>query len=65
RINRGEAKPGEDLLVHHIVLGAGLYHVECMTNFAAIPKERFKIVVAPLNLKGIEAAPTRVFAIIE
>ncbi len=65
RINRGEAKPGEDLLVHHIVLGAGLYHVECMTNFAAIPKERFKIVVAPLNLKGVEAAPTRVFAIIE
>lgn len=65
RINRGEAKPGEDLLVHHIVLGSGLYHVECMTNFAAIPNERFKIVVAPLNLKGVEAAPARVFAIIE
>lgn len=63
RIDAGEAKPGEDMVIHHLVLGNGLYHVECMTNLAEIRKDRFKIVVAPLPLKGVEAAPARVFVI--
>lgn len=63
RIDRGEAKPGEDMVIHHAVLGAGLYHVECLTNLDKITSQRFTIVVAPLPLKGVEAAPARVFVI--
>jgi hypothetical protein len=36
-----------------------------MTNLAEIRQERVKIVVAPLLLKGLEAAAARVFAIEE
>lgn len=63
RIDRGEAVPGEDLVIHHIVLGSGLFHVECMANLDQVESKRFTIVVAPLPLAGVEAAPARVFAI--
>lgn len=63
RIDRGEAEPGEDLVIHHIVLGNNRYHVECMTNLDEITGPRFTIIVAPLPLAGVEAAPTAVFAI--
>ena len=62
----GRAGEGaERLPIHHIVLGNGCYQVEAMTNLGAISKERVKIVVAPLLLKGLEASPCRVFAIEE
>jgi kynurenine formamidase len=63
RIDRGEAELGEELVIHHAVLGAGRYHVECLTNLNQITAQRFTIVVAPLPLKGVEAAPARVFVI--
>lgn len=65
RIDRGEVKPGEELIIHHAVLGAGLFQVECLANLDAIKNERFKIVVAPMYLKGLEAAPARVLVIEE
>ncbi len=65
RIARGEAEPGEDLVIHHIVLGSNRYHVECMTNLDQISQSRFTIVVAPLPLSGVEAAPARVFALMD
>jgi arylformamidase len=63
RIDRGEAKPGDELVIHHAVLGAGLFHAECLRNLDQITSQRFNIVVAPLPLKGVEAAPARVLVI--
>lgn len=63
RIDQGLTAPGDDLVIHHIVLGHGLYQVECLTNVAAIRSQRFDIVVAPLALVGLEAAPARVFVL--
>jgi arylformamidase len=48
--------------VHRAVLGSDLYQVECMANVHQLQGERFKIMVAPLPLKGLDGSPARVLA---
>ncbi len=60
-----ETDPGALMKVHHAVLGAGRYHVEALTNLDAIQQERVKLLVAPLQLCGLEASFCRVLAIEE
>jgi kynurenine formamidase len=50
--------------VHRLALGAGLYHLENLSNLSALPEFGASLVVAPLKLDGGSGAPCRVFALL-
>ena len=54
----------EDFAVHHLALGAGLYHLENLADFSAVPEAGAFLIVAPIKLEGGSGGPVRVFAII-
>src|ERR1700676_4362872 len=53
----------EDFAVHHLALGAGLYHLENLADLSAVPEAGAFLVVAPIKLESGSGGPVRVFAI--
>src|SRR6202035_3219584 len=53
-----------DFAVHHLALGAGLYHLENLSDLSAIPEAGAFLVVAPIKLEGGSGGPVRVFALL-
>lgn len=54
----------EDFAVHHLALGAGLYHLENLADLSALPDAGAFLVVAPIKLEGGSGGPVRVFALL-
>jgi len=53
-----------DFAVHHLALGAGLYHLENLVDLGALPETGAFLVVAPIKLEGGSGGPVRVFALL-
>jgi kynurenine formamidase len=53
----------QDFAVHHLALGAGLYHLENLADLTEVPEAGAFLVVAPIKLEGGSGGPVRVFAI--
>ena len=72
-VDKGFALVGLDMLTdglpnlptHRILLGAGVYILECITNYDAIPDgtSMLTLITAPLPLAHMEAAPVRAMLI--
>jgi kynurenine formamidase len=54
----------EDFAVHHLALGAGLYHLENLADLSALPETGAFLVAAPIKLEGGSGGPVRVFALL-
>jgi kynurenine formamidase len=54
----------EDFRVHHLALGAGLYHLENLSDLSEVPEVGAFLVVAPIKLEGGSGGPVRVFALL-
>lgn len=55
----------DDFIVHKIILGAGIIIIEGMVNLDKLPKRVKKFFACPLKVMASEAAPARIFAIME
>jgi kynurenine formamidase len=55
----------EDFAVHHLVLGAGLYQLENLSDLSEVPESGAFLVVAPIKLEGGSGGAVRVFALVE
>lgn len=68
-LKSGEARLDEmddpPLPVHVVLLGHGICQIENIANFDKLPAHGVTVVAAPILLVGAEAAPARVFAMIE
>ncbi len=53
-----------DFAVHHLALGADLYHLENLADLSALPEAGAFLVVAPIKLEGGSGGPVRVFALV-
>lgn len=53
----------EDFAVHHLALGAGLYHLENLADLSELPEAGAFLMVAPIKLEGGSGGPVRVFAL--
>jgi kynurenine formamidase len=54
----------EDFAVHHLALGAGLYHLENLSDLSELPEKGAFLIVAPIKLEGGSGGPVRVFALL-
>lgn len=54
----------ENFAVHHLTLGAGLYHLENLSDLSELPEKGAFLVVAPIKLEGGSGGPVRVFALL-
>jgi kynurenine formamidase len=54
----------DDFAVHHLALGAGLYHLENLSDLSELPEKGAFLVVAPIKLEGGSGGPVRVFALL-
>ncbi|MGC1613703.1 MAG: cyclase family protein [Candidatus Acidiferrum sp.] len=54
----------ESFSVHHLALGAGLYHLENLSDLSELPEAGAFLVVAPIKLEGGSGGPVRVFALL-
>jgi len=54
----------EHYSVHHLALGAGLYHLENLSDLSGLPEKGAFLVVAPIKLEGGSGGPVRVFALL-
>jgi kynurenine formamidase len=54
----------EDFAVHHVALGAGLYHVENLADLSELPDSGAFLIAAPIKLEGGSGGPVRVFALL-
>jgi kynurenine formamidase len=52
-----------DYAVHHLSLGAGLYHLENLVDLSEVPETGASLIVAPIKLEGGSGGPVRVFAL--
>jgi kynurenine formamidase len=52
-----------DFAVHHLALGAGLYHLENLADLSGVPESGAYLVAAPIKLQGGSGGAVRVFAI--
>ncbi len=50
--------------VHNVILGSDGIQIENLTNLDKLPDGVVKLIALPLKLKGLEAAPARVLAIV-
>jgi kynurenine formamidase len=55
----------DDFAVHHLALGAGLYHLENLADLSELPEAGAFLIVAPIKLEGGSGGPARVFAVLE
>jgi kynurenine formamidase len=53
-----------DFAVHHLSLGAGLYHLENLSDLSELPETGSFLIVAPIKLEGGSGGAVRVFAIL-
>jgi kynurenine formamidase len=53
-----------DFAVHHMALGAGLYHLENLSDMSELPEAGAFLIVAPIKLEGGSGGAVRVFAIL-
>ena len=53
-----------DFAVHHLALGAGLYHLENLADLSEMPESGAFLVAAPIKLEGGSGGPVRVFALL-
>ncbi len=53
-----------DFAVHHLALGAGLYHLENLADMSEMPETGAFLIVAPIKLEGGSGGPVRVFAVL-
>ena len=53
----------EDFAVHHLALGAGLYHLENLADLRDLPEAGAFLIVAPIKLEGGSGGAVRVFAL--
>lgn len=53
-----------DFEVHHLALGAGLYHLENLADLSEVPETGAFLIVAPIKLEGGSGGPVRVFAVL-
>ena len=53
-----------DFAVHHVVLGAGLYQLENLSDMSELPETGAFLVVAPIKLEGGSGGAVRVFALL-
>src|SRR5580700_7105073 len=53
-----------DFAVHHVTLGAGLYHLENLSDLSGLPETGAFLIVAPIKLEGGSGGPARVFALL-
>jgi kynurenine formamidase len=53
-----------DFAVHHLALGAGLYHLENLADLSELPEAGAFLVVAPIKLEGGSGGAVRVFALL-
>jgi kynurenine formamidase len=56
--------PSKDFEVHHLTLGAGLYHLENLANLDLLPPTGARVIALPLKLRGGSGSPARVLALI-
>jgi kynurenine formamidase len=54
----------EQFAVHRLALGAGLYHLENLSDLSELPETGAFLVVAPIKLEGGSGGPVRVFALL-
>ncbi len=54
----------EDFAVHHVSLGAGLYHLENLADLGELPATGAFLIVAPIKLEGGSGGAVRVFALL-
>jgi kynurenine formamidase len=54
----------EDFAIHRLALGAGLYHLENLSDLSGLPESGAFLVVAPIKLEGGSGGPVRVFALL-
>ncbi len=54
----------EDYAVHRLALGAGLYHLENLSDLSELPETGAFLIVAPIKLEGGSGGPVRVFALL-
>jgi kynurenine formamidase len=54
----------EEFAVHHLALGAGLYHLENLSDLSEVPEAGAFLVVAPIKLEGGSGGAVRVFALV-
>ena len=50
--------------VHHLALGAGLYHLENLADLSELPESGAFLIVAPIKLEGGSGGAVRVFALL-
>ena len=60
-VDRGTS---EEFAVHRLALGAGLYHLENLSDLSDLPEAGAYLVVAPIKLEGGSGGPVRVFALL-
>jgi kynurenine formamidase len=53
-----------DFAVHHLSLGAGLYHLENLADLSELPETGAFLIVAPIKLEGGSGGAVRVFALL-
>ena len=53
-----------DFAVHHLALGAGLYHLENLADLSGMPESGAFLIAAPIKLEGGSGGPVRVFALL-
>jgi kynurenine formamidase len=53
-----------DFAVHHLALGAGLYHLENLADMSEVPEASAVLIVAPIKLAGGSGGAVRVFALL-
>jgi arylformamidase len=57
---------GTECVVHHVILGSGVYNIEYVVDLAKLPADRsFTIIALPLKLVGLDGAPARVIAVVD
>jgi kynurenine formamidase len=54
----------KDFAVHHLALGADLYHLENLADLSELPETGAFLIVAPIKLEGGSGGPVRVFALL-
>jgi kynurenine formamidase len=60
-VDRGAS---EDFAVHRLALGAGLYHLENLSDLSDLPEAGASLVVAPIKLEDGSGGAVRVFALL-
>src|SRR3984893_5568614 len=53
-----------EFAVHHLALGAGLYHLENLADLSEVPEAGAFLIVAPIKLQGGSGGTVRVFALL-